>query len=113
MVLQFYSKQEVPLVPKPDGKWRFTLVFVQLNACTGALEGWTIPNISDTLKRIGDAKPTVFGLIDFTAGYHQTPLDKIHEHSLHSYVVFDYFNGLVLPWDLRAQVLISNVVWQV
>jgi hypothetical protein len=47
-----------------------------LNACTGALEGSPIPNISDTLKRIGDAKPTVFGLIDFTAGYHQTPLDK-------------------------------------
>ena len=42
------------VVPKPDGKWRFTLDFVQLNACTGALEGWPIPNISDTLKRIGD-----------------------------------------------------------
>jgi hypothetical protein len=67
---------QVHLVPKPDGKWRFTLDFVQLNACTGALEGWPIPNISDTLKRIGDAKPKVFGLIDFTAGYHQTPLDK-------------------------------------
>ena len=67
---------QVHLVPKPDGKWRFTLDFVQLNACTGALEGWPIPNISDTLKSIGDAKPTVFGLIDFTAGYHQTPLDK-------------------------------------
>ena len=40
------------------------------------MEGWPIPNISDTLKRLGDAKPTVFGLIDFTAGYHQTPLDK-------------------------------------
>ena len=53
-----------------------TLNFVQLNACTGALEGWPFPNISDTLKRIGDANPTVFGLIDFTAGYHQTPLDK-------------------------------------
>jgi hypothetical protein len=66
----------VHLVPKSDGKWRFTLDFVQLNACTGALEGWPIPNISDTLKSIGDAKPTVVGLIDFTAGYHQTPLDK-------------------------------------
>ena len=29
---------QVHLVPKPDGKWRFTLNFVQLNACTGALE---------------------------------------------------------------------------
>ena len=67
---------QVHLVPNPDGKLRFTLDFVQLNACTGALEGLPIPNISDTLKRIGDAKPTVFGLIDFITGYHQTPLDK-------------------------------------
>ena len=43
---------------------------------TYTLEGWSIPNISDTLKRKGVTKPTVFGLIDFTAGYHQTPLDK-------------------------------------
>ncbi len=27
---------QVHLVPKPDGKWRFTLDNVQLNACTGA-----------------------------------------------------------------------------
>jgi len=65
---------QVHLVPKPDNKWRFILDFVQLNAC--ALEGQHIPNISDTLKRKGDAKSTVFGLIDFTAGHHQTPLDK-------------------------------------
>jgi len=24
---------------------------------------------------LGTMKPTVFGLLDFTAGYHQTPLD--------------------------------------
>ena len=54
---------QVHLVPKTDGKWRFTLDFVQLNASTGALEGWPIPNISDTLKRIGYTKPTVFGFI--------------------------------------------------
>ncbi len=41
---------QVHLAPKPNGKWRFTLDLVQLNACTGALEGWPIPNISDTLK---------------------------------------------------------------
>jgi hypothetical protein len=54
---------QVHLVHKPDGKWRFILDFVQLNACTGALDGWPIPNISDTLKRIEDAKPTVFGFV--------------------------------------------------
>ena len=66
---------QVHLVPKPTpGEWRFTLDFVQLNAATGGLEGWPIPNIQQTLSRLGTLKPTVFGLIDFTAGYHQTPL---------------------------------------
>ena len=29
---------------------------------------------------------------------------------MHSYVLSNYSNGLVLPWDLRDQVPISNVV---
>ena len=67
---------QVHLVAKPTpGEWRFTLDFVRLNAATGGLEGWPIPNIQQTLQRLGTLKPKVFGLIDFTAGYHQTPLD--------------------------------------
>jgi hypothetical protein len=70
---------QVHLVPKPNpNEWRFTLDFVRLNACTGGLEGWPIPNILKVLERIGTLKPKMFGLIDFTAGYHQTPL---HEKS--------------------------------
>jgi len=62
-------------VPKGDGQWRLTLDFVQLNAATKGLEGWPIPNILETLTRLGTMKPTCFGLLDFTAGYHQIPLD--------------------------------------
>ena len=62
-------------VPKGDGQWRLTLDFVQLNPATKGLEGWPIPNILETLTRLGTMKPTCFGLLDFTAGYHQTPLD--------------------------------------
>ena len=47
----------------------------KLNAATKGLEGWPIPNILETLTRLGTMKPTCFGLLDFTAGYHQTPLD--------------------------------------
>jgi hypothetical protein len=70
---------QVHLVPKPtpEGqpqKWRFTLDFVRLNSATGGLERWPIPNIQQIINRIGTLKPKVFGIIDFTAGYHQTPL---------------------------------------
>jgi hypothetical protein len=50
--------------PTPAGepqKWRFTLDFVRLN-------------IQQIINRIGTLKPKVFGIKDFTAGYHQTPL---------------------------------------
>ena len=66
---------QVHLVPKPNGDWRFTLDFVRLNSATSGLEGWPIPNIQQTLARIGTHRPQVLGLLDFTAGYHQTPLD--------------------------------------
>ena len=53
---------QVHLVPKPtpEGeptKWR-----------------WPIPNIQQIINRTDTLKPKVFGIIDFTAGYHQTPL---------------------------------------
>ena len=63
--------------PTPEGhpqKWRSTLDFVHLNSATGGLDGWPIPNIQQIINRIGTLKPNVFGIIDFTAGYHQTPL---------------------------------------
>ena len=55
---------QVHLVPKPtpEGapqKWRFTLDFVRLNAATGGLEGWPIPNIQQIINRIGTLKPKV------------------------------------------------------
>ncbi len=65
---------QVHPVPKSDGSWRLTIDFVQLNAATKGLEGWPIPNILETLTRLGTLKPTCFGLLDFTAGYHQTRL---------------------------------------
>jgi hypothetical protein len=67
---------QVHPVRKPDGSFRLTLDFVKLNATTSGLEGWPIPNIQQALSRLGTLKPTVFGLLDFTAGYHQTPLAK-------------------------------------
>ena len=66
--------RQVPPVRKPNGEFRLTLDFVKLNATTSGLEGWLILNIQQTLSRIRTLKPTVFALLDFTAGYHQAKL---------------------------------------
>ena len=63
---------QVHIVPKPTP----ALDFVRLNSTTGSLEGWSIPNIQQVINRVGSLKPKKFAIIDFTAGYHQTPLDK-------------------------------------
>ena len=44
-----------------------------LNLCT-SVEGGVIPNIGETLRRIGDQKPKYFAVMDLTSGYHQAPI---------------------------------------
>ena len=109
---------QVHLVPKPtpEGapqKWRFTLDFVRLNSATGPLEGWPIPNIRQVINRVGSLKPKKFGIIDFTAGYHQTPLDEIVKSSRHSLLNMVCLNGREWLWALRALVLSSNAAWPI
>ena len=70
---QEYSN--VHMVPKPASKdWRFCLDFVRLNSSTIGNDSWPIPNITLLLQRIGSRKSKVFGVMDLTAGYHQTPI---------------------------------------
>ena len=38
--------------------------------------GWPIPNIENLLQRIGTKRAKYFATLDFTAGYHQLPLDE-------------------------------------
>ncbi len=61
------------------------------------LEGWPIPNIQQIINRIGTLKPKVFGIIDFTAGYHQRPL----HHDLQEYTAFITQYGL-FEWNRVA-----------
>ena len=69
----FYS--QVHLVPKPNGKWRFTIDFRNLNDCC-THPGWPLPNIQAMLQRIGRKRPRLFCKFDMTEGYHQFPLDE-------------------------------------
>jgi len=79
------------MVPKPTpGEWRFTLDFLQLNACTSDLEGWPITLIRQLFQRLGARKPKYFGIMDLTAGYHQAPLDEASR----AYIAFRTIHGL-------------------
>ena len=63
------------LPPKPDGSYRFTCDFRELNAATKPRNNF-IPNIEEMIRRIGYKKPKYFGTLDLTNGYWQIALDK-------------------------------------
>jgi hypothetical protein len=84
---------QVLLAPKPNNKWRFCVDYRNLNDCTTSM-GWPIPNIQLMLARIGQHKPNIFAIIDFTAGYHQTPLSEKSK----AYTAFITFMG-VYEWQ--------------
>ena len=58
--------------------------------------------VGPSLKRIGDAKPTGIGLIDFTAGYHQTPLDKDSRVFTAFIYVFGLFQWTCVAMGLKG-----------
>ena len=62
----YYS--QVLLVPKPDNTFRMCVDYRALNDTPDA--NWPIPNITEMLRRIGQHKPKLFGIMDLTQGYH-------------------------------------------
>ena len=79
----------IHLTKKPNGNWRYCIDFRLLNSATKSA-GWPLPNIDAMLRRIGDAKPKHFAVIDLTAGYHQTEIDE----SCRDYTAFITPHGL-------------------
>ena len=66
---------QVLLTPKPNNQWRFCVDFRNLNDSTQA-ESWPLPNIKETLHRIGSSRSKVFGIMDLTKGFYQAPLSE-------------------------------------
>ena len=60
------------IVQKTEDKVRVCIHYRNLNACIKPAS-WPLPNIRGLFERIGHNKPTVFGVMDLTAGYHQDP----------------------------------------
>ena len=80
---------QILMVPTPDGTFRMCVDYRALNDCT-ADASWLIPNIAETFRRIGNQKPKIFGIMDLTQGYHQTPLTL----ATRAYKSFITFSGL-------------------
>jgi transposase InsO family protein len=80
---------QVLLTAKPNGKWRFCIDYRRLNQLIEN-RGWPLPRINELITRVGNAKPTVFGKLDLTNGYHQMPLAK----ESRKYTAFRSSNGL-------------------
>jgi hypothetical protein len=92
----------VHLLRKPAGKWRFCIDFRTINDLCGNI-GWPIPNITQTLERIGSKKPKGFAKFDMTSGYFQMAFDP----NTRDATSFIYLGG-VCRWDGRALERTSN-----
>jgi hypothetical protein len=64
---------QVLLTPKPNGKWRFCIDYINANEASDR-EGWPLPHIELMLRRIGEQRPKYFAVMDYTSGYYQAPL---------------------------------------
>ena len=65
------------IVQKTEDKMRVCIDYRNINACIKPAS-WPLPNICGLFERIEHNKPTVFGVMDLTAGYHQATLYPPH-----------------------------------
>ena len=109
------SWSQVLLTPKPNGQWRFCVDFRALNDASKS-EGWPLPNISQMLRRIGDAKPQFFAIMDLTKGFYQAPLSEESK----KFTAFTCFCGLYewnrVPMGLKGapsffQMVLATIVF--
>jgi hypothetical protein len=67
---------QVNLAKKSNGTWRYCVDFRNLNDMCDA-HSWPLPNIKQTLDRLGRKRWKYFGILDLTAGYWQAPLAEL------------------------------------
>jgi len=73
---QATGSQVLLVVKKGTSELRFCIDFRAINDATASEEGWPIPNIAELLREIGAHGGSIFGVMDMTSGYHQTPLTE-------------------------------------
>ena len=66
------------IVQNTEDEVQVCIDYRNLNDCIKPAS-WPLPNIRGLFERIGHNKPTVLGVMDLTAGYHQAPLYPPHQ----------------------------------
>ena len=74
------GSQVLLVAKKGTTKLRFCIDYRAINDATKSPEGWPIPNIAEMLREIGRKEGRIFGVMDLTAGYHQTPIRESDKH---------------------------------
>jgi hypothetical protein len=87
-----YYSQEVLLVPKPGGKWRFCIDFRPLNSVSASDAGHPLPLIQ-LLGRLGNKRFKILAKMDLTSGYHQILMDPATRH----FAAFITESGIYVP----------------
>ena len=110
------------MVPKPDSPFRMRVDYRALKDCT-ADASWPILNIAEMLRRIGNQKPKIFGIMDLTQGYHQALLTL----ATRAYTAFITFSGVYqftrLPFgpkrapsyfqEIMATVVLAGLIYMI
>ena len=89
---------QVLLVKKPEvtpgvKEWRFCNDYRSINEVSTS-NGWPIPNIPQMLRRIGDHKPKIFGVLDMNKGFNQMAVSE----RCRKYFAFITFMG-IFEWN--------------
>jgi hypothetical protein len=92
---------QVLLTPKPNGKWRFCVDYVNVNDCSDR-EGWPLPHVEHMLRRIGEQRPKYFAVMDCTSGYYQAPLSPSSRIFTAFITIFGVFEWLRVPMGLKG-----------
>ena len=85
---QAHKFSQVLLTPKKNNTWRFCIDYRKLNDCTEP-SGWPIPIIDEMIQRLGKQGAKYYGILDFTQGFYQCPIDDESQ----IYTAFRTFGG--------------------
>lgn len=98
------SYSQVHLAEKPGGEpgeYRYCIDYRSLNKVTRSA-GYPLPNPRSIFQRLGTQQAEYYGVIDFTSGYHQTPLSQNSRRFTAFITYLGLFEFCRVPFGLKG-----------